>query len=32
MQVSNGAAFALVDCTFFLVWFRCPFAVSIVSG
>ena len=24
--------FALVDHTFFLVWFRCPFAVLIVSG
>jgi hypothetical protein len=34
LHVSNGStfAFALVDHTFFLVWFRCPFAVSMVSG
>ncbi len=31
-RVLNGAAFALVDHTFFLVWFRCTFAVLIVSG
>jgi hypothetical protein len=31
-HVSNGAALTLVDRTLFLVWFRCPFAVSIVSG
>ncbi len=30
--VSIGVALTLVDRTFFLVWFRCPFAVLIVSG
>ncbi len=31
-HVSNSATFALVGCTFFLVWFRCPFEVLVVSG
>jgi hypothetical protein len=31
-HVSNGAALTLVDRTFFLVWFGCPFVVLIVSG
>jgi hypothetical protein len=31
-HVSSGVALTLVDCTFFLVWFRCPFVVSIVLG
>ncbi len=30
--VSSSVAFTLVVCTFFLVWFRCPFAVSIILG
>jgi hypothetical protein len=32
LHVFNGAALTLVDRMFFLVWFRCPFAVSIVLG
>ncbi len=31
LHVSSGVALTLVDRTFFLVWFRCPFAVLIVS-
>ena len=29
---SNGVAFCYVDLKFFLVWFICPFRVSVVSG
>jgi hypothetical protein len=29
---SSGGVLTLVDRTFFLVWFRCPFVVSIVLG
>ncbi len=32
VESASGVASLLVDCTFFLVWFRCPFAVSIVLG
>ncbi len=32
LHVSSGVALTLVDCTFFLVWFRFPLGVLIVSG
>ncbi len=31
LHVSSGVALTLVDCTFFLDWFRCPFGVLIVG-